>query len=41
MSIRTTLLITATIISMIGINSSLKATSESEATIIVITDGWL
>ena len=39
MNIRTTLLITAAIISMIGINSSLKATGGSGATIIVISDG--
>ena len=38
MSTRKTLLITAAIISMIGINSSLKATGGAGATVIVVTD---
>ncbi len=39
MNIRKTLLITAAIISMIGINSSLKATGGNGGSVIVISDG--
>ena len=39
MNIRKTLLITAAIISMIGINSSLKATGGAGAVVIVISGG--